>query len=132
MTIIPPFFSTTCIGLTQVLSKMGYMIPASNYLRISFIITSFILGFNFHYCLMLGLKLANSLDIINIITNYFLYVLSSLGNLFSCSTFKLTLIITRYVESGPRNAYFKEVRSNLSSTLGVSSAFSKEITCLQK
>src|ERR1044072_3341378 len=43
-TVIPPFLGTTCTGLTHLLSDIGYIIPASRSLIISFLTTSFMVG----------------------------------------------------------------------------------------
>ena len=54
-TVMPPFLGTHCTGLTHELSEIGYMIPASSHLRISFFTTSFMIGFNLLCCSTEGL-----------------------------------------------------------------------------
>ena len=45
ITVNPPFFGTTCTGLTQGLSKIAYMKPAFSHFS-----TSFITGFSLLWC----------------------------------------------------------------------------------
>ena len=50
ITVKPPLFETTWIGLTQVLFDMAYINPAFSYLRTSFFTASFITGLSLLWC----------------------------------------------------------------------------------
>ena len=119
ITLIQPFFGTTCTGLTQGLSDMAYINPAFSHLRTSFFTTSFIIGFNLLYCSIEVLAFS-SIRILCIQINGLIPFKSSIDQamaslcflristtFFFFSTVKFATKISGFDYFSPRNTNFK-------------------------
>ena len=133
ITIIPPFFGTTCIGLTHALFEIGQIILAFNSFCTSLCTTSCIDGFNLLQGSTIGLYLS-SIKILCVQIEGLIPLMSEMvqPKAFLCSrkilsnfsfftSLKELLIITGKVESWPKKAYLKFDGNGLSSSLGGSS-----------
>ena len=129
-TVMPDFLGTTWVGLTHLLSKIGYMIPASNNLTTSLSTTSLIFGLS-HRCISLvGLAFFSkfmrcihkegSIPLRSATDQPIspLCLCKVVRRALSWSFSKLEEMMTGRVSFGPRYAYLSDSSKGLSSRVG--------------
>src|ERR1044072_4540695 len=127
-TVMPPFFGTTCTGLTHLLSEIGYITPASRSLMTSSLTTSFIIGLSRLCGCTIGLTFSSnkilcmqSAGLIALIAPIVqpkadLCPFSTRRSFSSCKEVSVLLIITGFFLSSSRKTYFRGGGSCLTSS----------------